>query len=91
MLSEKHPPFWSLFVLVQVRCQANRRSFNVTVFFQPAFGFRNQPTPDLVLGGPTITGETNALVAVDLDGDGEIDLISGNRGADNLTVFWGGD
>jgi hypothetical protein len=53
--------------------------------------FQNAPavfTVPQTLGGPGITDGAFALVAADLDGDGDLDLISANRARDNVTVFF---
>ena len=62
----------------------------MTVFFQRLGGFIDRPEPDLVFGGPGITNGATGVAAADLDGDGDLDLISGNLNSENITIFWGG-
>ena len=65
---------------------ANAATSNLSVFFQPQTGgFVDLVDPDENLGpadGP------QALDVADLDGDGDLDLISANRGGGNATVFF---
>ncbi|MBI3845453.1 MAG: VCBS repeat-containing protein [Planctomycetes bacterium] len=68
---------------------ANARSENVTVFVQTAPGaFASNP---IILTAATIEGK-QALVAADLDGDGDLDLTiaGGNLGRNSLHLFLGG-
>jgi len=60
-------------------------SSNLAVFFQESSGsFLSSP---LVLGGPSITLDPQSVIATDLDGDGRQDLVSANKGGNNLTAF----
>jgi hypothetical protein len=67
---------------------ANEFGNDLTAFRQltPA---RFDPVP-LVLGGFPTTSRPESLVVVDLDGDGDPDLLTANANGDDLTVFWGG-
>ena len=59
----------------------------LAVFFQARPGV--YPTsPSVVLGGPTSTPAVRSVAAAHIDGDGEIDLIAGNR--ESVSIFWGG-
>jgi hypothetical protein len=65
---------------------ANRDSDDLTVFFQTSPGsFAVDP---LVLGDSATTDGPVSVVAVDLDADGDLDLVSANIDGDNLTVFF---
>ena len=66
---------------------ANLGSENLTIFFQTAPG---QFTQDLEpLSDPSLNIPTS-VAAADLDGDGELDLVSSSEGGDALIIFSGG-
>ena len=46
--------------------------------------------PDLTLGGEGITRQPAGVLVVDLDGDGDVDIVSVNKGSDDVAVFYGG-
>jgi hypothetical protein len=56
---------------------ANEGTQDLAVFFRRASGEFGQE-PDLLLGGPGVTGGPRFLTAADLDGDGRIDLACAN-------------
>ena len=65
---------------------ANSGTDNLEVFFQIDSGvFDSVP---LVLGGPATMRLPYSVKAVDLDQDGDLDLVSANASSDNLTVFF---
>ena len=66
---------------------ANTLSSNLTVFFQE---FGNFPSSPLELGSLSITSVPLSVALGDLDGDGDLDLVSANNGGfvPNLTVFF---
>ncbi len=66
---------------------ANYGSDSLAVFWQTAPGLFD-PTPAPV-GGPSTSGGPVCVQAADLDGDGDLDLVSANWLTDDLTVFWG--
>ena len=47
-------------------------------------------SPDDILGGPGTTDIPSSIALADLDSDGEIDLVTSNRGSNTLSVFYGG-
>jgi hypothetical protein len=64
------------------------KTSKLSIFLQTSPG-RFDPDPVLV-GNPP--GQPWVILAADIDGDGEQDLVSANvnLGSENLTVFWGG-
>ncbi len=69
----------------------NTERDGLTVVFQRSPGVFGDgpasPTPDLMVGGAGTTTMPVSILAADLDGDGTVDLASGNRGSNTLTVF----
>jgi len=63
---------------------ADRDEDQLLVFLQADGGFSDAP---LRLGGAGLTEDPWQVLAVDLDADGKLDLISANEGSDNLTLF----
>ncbi len=64
---------------------ANRIASTLTVFLQTSpGGFAESP---IVLGGTRITYSPSSIAAGDLDGDGDLELVSTNFGSDDLTIF----
>src|SRR5262249_7371141 len=56
------------------------------VFFQESPGrFSSAP---LVLGGPLVTREVKSVIAADMDGDGDLDLVSADFFGARLSVFF---
>jgi hypothetical protein len=66
----------------------NLFSDNVTVFFQRCPGVFD-PVP-LALGGPPTIDGPVSVAAVDIDGDGDVDIVSGGIESRNLAIYWGG-
>jgi hypothetical protein len=65
---------------------ANAFGSTLTVFFQTSPGdFGATP---LSLGNASVTLAPVSVAAADLDGDGDLDLMSANQGSRTLTVFW---
>jgi hypothetical protein len=59
---------------------------HLSIFFQTAP--RTFATlPSLQVGGPASTSGPSFVIAVDLDGDGDLDLASANSGGDDVAVF----
>ena len=65
---------------------ANEISDNLTVFFQEARDVYSE-TP-LVLGDSSVTDAPGEVIAADLDGDGDLELISANEQSDTITAFY---
>lgn len=65
---------------------ANLANNQLMLLLQEAPGIYSS-TP-LLLGNTKITPEPDSVAAADLDGDGEVDLVSTNE--NSLTVFFGG-
>ncbi len=71
---------------------AGEVSENVVIFIQRGGGLFD-PLPlvlDLSQGGQSgVLGRPRAIFATDLDGDGDLDVLTVNRDSDNVTVFYG--
>ena len=75
---------------------ANLQGNSLSVFFQTSPGVFGLPDnerrrPSLTVGGPGVTDGPRAVIAADLDGDGDVDLASANSEGDDLTVFLQGE
>jgi FG-GAP-like repeat len=66
---------------------ANELGSDVVVLVQRGAGHFEPFEPDLRLGSPLDLSQVERMAAADIDGDGDLDLITANRGADTLTVF----
>jgi hypothetical protein len=55
--------------------------------FTAGGGGKFSSTPDLILGGPQLTAGPFSIAAGDLDGDGDLDLLSANQAGNDLTVL----
>ena len=69
---------------------ANQQSSNLTIFLQRKPG-EFPSDPDQTLGGAGKTNTPVSVVASDLDGDGDFDLVSANQQGANLTIFFQGN
>jgi hypothetical protein len=65
---------------------ANSDGNNLTIFFQGDDRSFSE-APDFFLGGAEMTPSPESVVAVDLNRDGALDIVSANFKGDNLTVF----
>ncbi len=63
---------------------ANSLSSNLAIFFQTTPGSFTQTSK---LGDETSTSGTRSVAAGDIDGDGDIDLVSANTLSDTLSIF----
>ena len=66
---------------------ANLESNNITIFRQASPRVFD-PLPLVLSSGNLLS--PHSVVAIDLDGDGSNDLITGNTGTTNLTIFFAG-
>jgi len=64
---------------------ANTGGDDLAVFHQTSANFA--AAPGLILGGPASTPSPTSVRAGDLDGDGRLDLLSTNAGANGLALF----
>ena len=65
---------------------SNEGSDNLTTFFQVGPGVFD-PVP-MVLGDSSVTDLPNAVIATDLDSDGDLELVSANFISGSLTIFF---
>ena len=71
--------------LVCANADSERTTGSLTVFFQdPPRAFTTQEVLPLAAGSLPMS-----VAAADLDGDGDLDVVSANTGSNNLTVFFG--
>src|SRR6185503_8600375 len=65
---------------------ANYGSHTLAVFFQTSPGvFSSEPR---LLGNSSVTNHPHSVQAADLDGDGDLDLVSANFSGNSLAVFF---
>ncbi|MFN0244557.1 MAG: FG-GAP-like repeat-containing protein [Planctomycetota bacterium] len=64
----------------------NPSSDTLTISFQTSPGVF--AAPPLLLGSPSVTDQPTSVIAADLDGDLDLDLVSANQAGDNLAVFF---
>ncbi len=71
---------------------ANTEGDTLTIFFQKSPGVfgngQDPPQPDTTLGGAATTDGPSTVVAADLNGDGDVDLLSANAQSDTVTIFF---
>ena len=66
---------------------ANQGDNTISFFLGNGDGtFKTTPPPNLFL---PVGSEPTSLAAADLNGDGKVDLVSANRGSNNISVFFG--
>jgi len=65
----------------------NSTGNDVAVFKQLGGASYSSPSPDLVLGNAIYTSDPQGIAIGDLDGDGDLDLVSANEGASELAIF----
>jgi hypothetical protein len=65
----------------------NATGNNVAVFQQLGGASYNSPAADLVLGNALATSNPNGIAIGDIDGDGDLDIVSANQGANDVSVF----
>ncbi|MFC1707308.1 FG-GAP-like repeat-containing protein, partial [Planctomycetota bacterium] len=71
---------------------ANRDSDNLTVFYARTDTglnplFLDSPSKTFAPENAAVMSEPSAVAVGDLNGDGELDIVSANRGSQNVTVF----